>query len=227
LDAAERAGARRFPVTSGRVRHLRIMKMIITLVLATLLPACKPEKEAAAPAPAPASTSPPTPATAEKPAGALSDPQIAAVVLAANQVDIDAGALAAKKSGNDEVKKFAERMVTDHSAVNKAAGELAGRLGVTPEETDASRGLTSGGAAARAKLDALSGAEFDKAYVDNEVAYHEAVLGVLDKQLIPSATNAELKKMLIDVRPAFVAHLDHAKQVQATLAGKGAHAAGH
>jgi putative membrane protein len=159
---------------------------------------------------------------------ALSDPQIAAIVLVANQVDIDAGKLAAKKSTNAEVKKLAERMVTDHTGVNKAAGELAGRLGVKPEETEASRGLRAGGEATRGKLEKLGGAAFDKAYVDNEVAYHEAVIGVLDKQLIPSAKNAELKKMLVDVRPAFVAHLEHARQVQSALAGgKGAHPAGH
>jgi putative membrane protein len=159
---------------------------------------------------------------------ALSDPQIAAIVLVANQVDIDAGKLAAKKSTQAEVKKLAERMVTDHSGVNEAARALAGRLGVKPEETDASRGLRAGGEATRGKLEKLGGAAFDKAYVDNEVAYHEAVIGVLDEQLIPSAKNAELKKMLVDVRPAFVAHLEHARQVQSALAGgKGAHPTGH
>ena len=147
------------------------------------------------------------------------DPQIAAIVVTANQVDIDAGNVAVKKTTNPEVKKLAERMVTDHTGVNKAAGELVGKLGVTPEPTDASRGLESNGKAARGKLEALSGPEFDKAYVDGEVAYHEAVIGVLDKQLVPSAKNAELKKMLVDVRPAFIAHLDHAKQVQKALAG--------
>jgi putative membrane protein len=155
----------------------------------------------------------------EKKAAGLTDPQIAAIVVVANQVDIDAGNVAVKKTTNPEVKKLAERMVTDHTGVNKAAGELVGKLGVTPEPTDASRGLESNGKAARGKLEALSGPEFDKAYVDGEVAYHEAVIGVLDKQLVPSAKNAELKKMLVDVRPAFIAHLDHAKQVQRALAG--------
>ena len=161
-----------------------------------------------------------TPAAAEPAAkgAALSDPQIAAIVLAANQVDIDAGTLAASKSTNPEVKKFAERMVTDHTGVNQAAAALAGKLGVKPEESDASRGLATDGKATRARLEKLSGPAFDKAYVDNEVAYHEAVLGVLDSKLVPSARNGELKKMLVDVRPAFVAHLEHAKQVQSSLA---------
>jgi putative membrane protein len=202
------------------------MRTRIALILFTLAltPACKKDEKkeepaAAAKTPAPAE---PTPAPSEPPAAkaaALNDAQIAAIVVAANQVDVDAGNLALKKSQNAQVKELAQRMVTDHTAVNKAAGDLVGKLGVTPEETDASKGLTTGGADKRAELDKLDGAAFDKAYVDNEVAYHEAVIGVLDAQLIPSAANAELKKTLVDVRPAFQAHLEHAKQVQTALAG--------
>lgn len=160
-------------------------------------------------------------------AATLTDPQIAAIVVAANQVDIDAGNLAVKKTKNAEVKKFAELMIKDHTAVNKSAVDLVTKLKVTPEETDASKGLTSGGADARAKLDKLEGAEFDKAYVDNEVAYHEAVINVLKTQLIPSATNADLKAALTGVAPAFDAHLAHAKQVQESLAKGGSGAAAH
>jgi putative membrane protein len=163
----------------------------------------------------------PAVAQEKKAAAGLTDPQIAAIVVAANQVDVDAGNLAVRKTTNPEVKKLAERMVTDHTGVNKAAAELVGKLGVTPEPTDASRGLEANGKAARARMEALGGAAFDKAYVDGEVAYHEAVLAVLDRQLVPSAKNAELKKMLVDVRPAFVAHLEHARQVQRSLAGGG------
>jgi putative membrane protein len=71
-------------------------------------------------------------------------------------------------------------------------------------------------------LKTLSGAAFDKAYIDHEVAYHEAVLNALDKTLIPSAKNAELKALLVKVRPAFVAHLDMAKQIQAESSKTGA-----
>jgi putative membrane protein len=190
-------------------------------------PACKKTaKESPAATAAPegsaATHAQPTPAA---PAGALTDPQIAAIVVSANQVDIDAGELAIKKTKNEEVKKFAQRMVTDHTAVNTAAGELVTRLKVTPEDSDASRGLASGGAETRAKLEKLEGDAFDRAYVDNEVAYHKAVIGVLDSQLIPSATNAELKSTLVGVKPAFDAHLQHAMQIQEALSGSGS--AGH
>jgi len=150
-----------------------------------------------------------------------SDPQIAAIVVTANQVDIDAGKLAQTKASAKEVKDFAQLMITDHSGVNKSATELVTKLKVTPEPNDTSKSLQKGGDDNLAALKKLEGAAFDKAYVDHEVVYHQAVLDAVDKTLIPSASNAELKALLIKVRPAFVAHLQHAKQLQASL-GKGA-----
>ena len=145
------------------------------------------------------------------------DPQIAAIVVAANQADIDAGNLAKTQSTNASVKEFAQRMVTDHTGVNKAAVDLVTKLKVTPESNPTSQSLAKGGEDNVAALKKLSGAAFDKAYVDHEVAYHEAVISAIDKTLIPSAQNAELKALLVKVRPAFVAHLDHAKKLQGEL----------
>src|SRR5262249_11990020 len=120
-----------------------------------------------------------------------------------------------------EVKEFAERMITDHGGVNKAATALVQKLNVTPESSATSETLQKGGDENLAKLQKLSGAAFDKAYIDHEIAYHQAVLDALDKTLIPSAQNAELKALLVKTRPAFVEHLDHAKKVQADLAKSG------
>jgi putative membrane protein len=150
-------------------------------------------------------------------AKAVNDAQIASIVVTANQVDIDAGKLASTQATNPEVKKFAETMVTDHTGVNKSAVDLATKLKVTPEDNPTSQSLKSGGDANLAKLKTLKGAEFDRAYIDHEVDYHQAVLDAVDKTLIPGATNQELKALLVKVRPAFVAHLEHAKHIQATL----------
>lgn len=146
-----------------------------------------------------------------------SDAQIAAIVVAANQVDIDAGHLAAAQSKNPAVKQFAAMMVTDHTAVNQSAVELVTRLGVTPEANDTSRSLQAGGEANLVHLRTLTGAALDRAYVDHEVAYHEQVIAALDTALIPNAHNAELKALLVKVRPAFEQHLGHAKHLQASL----------
>ena len=145
------------------------------------------------------------------------DPQIAHIVVTANQVDIDAGKIAASQATNPEVRKFGQQMVTDHTGVNKRAVALATKLGVKPEDNPTSQSLKAGGDKNIARLKTLTGAEFDKAYIDNEVAYHQAVLDAIDKTLVPSAQNAELKALIVEVRPAFVAHLEHAKKIQGTL----------
>jgi putative membrane protein len=150
-------------------------------------------------------------------AQAPNDAQIAAIVVTANQVDIDAGKLAESKGSNKEVKDFGKRMVADHAGVNKQATALVTKLKVKPEENDTSKSLKSAGEANLKRLKALKGAEFDRAYVDHEVTYHQNVLDALDKTLIPNAKNQELKDLLVKVRPAFVAHLEHAKQLQSSL----------
>ncbi|HEY9154337.1 MAG TPA: DUF4142 domain-containing protein [Opitutaceae bacterium] len=150
-------------------------------------------------------------------AAAVSDAQIAAIVVAANQVDIDAGKYAAEKTANPAVKEFAEKMVNDHTSVNKSAVDLVTKLHVTPEENDTSRALKAGGEKNLENLGTLTGAALDKAYVDHEVAYHEQVIDAIDKVLIPNAENAELKALLVSVRPAFLEHLKHAKHLQSQL----------
>lgn len=147
----------------------------------------------------------------------LSDPQIAAIVVTANQVDIDAGRLAQKRGSNADIRKFGAQMVTDHEGVNKSAVALVTRLKVTPEENATSRSLKADGDKHLARLQALEGAAFDQVYIDREVAYHEQVLEAIDKALIPNAKNDELRALLVKVRPAFVAHLEHAKMVRSSL----------
>jgi len=150
----------------------------------------------------------------------LSDPEVAHVAVTANSIDIELARFAVPKIAKAEVKAFANTMITDHSAVNAQAGALAARLGVTPRDNPVSQSLLAGAAAARASLEKLHGAAFDRAYIDREVGYHQAVLDALDGLLIPTTENAELKKLLAEVRPAIAAHLAHAKGLQGALAAK-------
>ena len=149
-----------------------------------------------------------------------SDAQIASIVVIANQVDIDAGHFAESRAGDAGVKAFARQMITDHTGVNKQAGALVAKLRVVPEDNPTSQSLRKGGEDNLKGLKSLHGAAFDKAYIDHEVAYHQQVLDAIDKTLIPSAQNTELKELLVTVRPAFVGHLEHAKQIQAGLGKK-------
>jgi len=150
----------------------------------------------------------------------VTDPQIAAIVVTANQVDIDAGKVAEARSTNADVKQFGRMMVTSHTGVNQHAAELVTRLKGTPQGNATSRSLESGGETNLAHLQTLTGPAFDTAYIDHEVAYHQQVLDAIDKTLIPGATNSELKALLVKVRPAIAAHLQHAKMLQRSLTGK-------
>jgi putative membrane protein len=145
------------------------------------------------------------------------DPQIAHIAYTAGVIDIAAAKQAMTKASNKGVKAFAGDMVRDHEAVNKQALDLVKKLKVTPEDNDTSRSLSKQAADKLAELGKLKGTEFDKAYVANEVAYHKAVNGALETQLIPSASNAELKSLLQTGLKIFQGHQQHAEHVAAAL----------
>jgi putative membrane protein len=145
------------------------------------------------------------------------DPQIAHIAYTAGVIDIVAAKQALQKTRNKEVKAFAEDMVRDHEAVNKQALALVNKLNVTPEDNDTSKTLTKNAADKRVELEKLNGPAFDRAYVDNEVAYHKAVDSALETTLIPSANNAELKGLLQTGLKIFQGHEQHAEHVAASL----------
>jgi putative membrane protein len=145
------------------------------------------------------------------------DPQIAHIAYTAGVIDINAAKQALSKASNKEVKAFAQDMVRDHEAVNKQALDLVKKLNVTPEDNDTSKTLSKQAADKLAELNKLKGAAYDKAYVANEVAYHKAVNSALETQLIPSASNAELKGLLQTGLKIFQGHQQHAEMVAAKL----------
>ena len=147
----------------------------------------------------------------------LTDPEVAHVAVTANTIDIEAARFAQTRARNADVRQFAQTMITDHTAVNQQAAALAGRLHVTPADNAVSRSLKDGAAQAHRAQQGLHGAAFDRAYMDREIAYHQAVLDAIDHVLIPTTDNADLKKLLQDVRPAIAAHLAHAREIRAAL----------
>ena len=150
----------------------------------------------------------------------LTDPEVAHVAVTANTIDIEAGKVAQTHAKSEDVKKFADMMIRDHAGVNEKAAALAKKLNVTPKDNAVSQSLVKGADESKAKLEPLNGAAFDHAYIEREIAYHEAVLDALDKTLIPTTENAELKALLTQVRPAFEAHLAYAKKIGSALAAK-------
>jgi putative membrane protein len=145
------------------------------------------------------------------------DPQIAHIAYTAGSLDIAAANQALKMSKNKDVRAFAEQMVKDHTAVNTQALDLCKKLGVTPEDNDTSKSLTRQAESKRAELAKLGGAAFDKAYIENEVAFHKAVNGALETLLIPSAQNAELKALLQTGLKLFQGHQQHAEHAASML----------
>lgn len=136
----------------------------------------------------------------------LTDPEIASVAVTANQIDVNYGKLALEKSNNADIKKFAQTMINDHENIIRAAGELAGRLNVTPKTNSLTQSLLDGEAQTTKMLKGKKGRAFDKAYADNEAAYHKAVIEAVRTKLIPETDNAELKDLLESVMPLLEHH---------------------
>lgn len=160
----------------------------------------------------------PAAASAQQDATGLNDAQIAHIAVTANAIDVELAELAGERAADERVRSFAARMVTDHTGVNEQAVALAGRLDVTPQDNDVSRGLRQGAAEARKSLESAARATFDRAYMEHEVAYHGAVLAALDDTLIPNTANAELRALLEQARGAVAAHLAHAQDLSKALA---------
>jgi putative membrane protein len=150
----------------------------------------------------------------------LSDPEIASVAVVANQTDIEYAMIAKKKTKNAEVRRFAETMAKDHQSVIDQAVALVTKLGVTPKDNAVSKSLKADAVKTKKMLNSKSGTAFDKAYIDNEVAYHKAVISTVENLLIADAANKELKDLLQSVVPVLKTHLAHAEMVQQMTAGK-------
>ncbi len=144
----------------------------------------------------------------------LTDPEVASVAVVANQIDISYAEIAKKKSKNEDILQFATTMINDHNEVIAQAVALAKKLGVTPADNAVSKSLLAGAEKTKKMLKSKRGKAFDRAYIDNEVTYHKAVIEAIESLLIPETDNAELKSLLNAVLPALKTHLGHAETVQ-------------
>ena len=169
------------------------------------------QPEATAPAPRQAATAR---------VGRVSDANIAAMVLALNNTDISYARLAPARAERDDVKKFAERMITDHTGVNQLVTTLLQKLGLEAEDNVVSLDMRDESAEKRDVLRELEGYAFDSTYAHNEISYHRKFLDQLDNIMMPAARNAELRALLTGVRPAVASHLAHAEQLWADVVAK-------
>lgn len=147
----------------------------------------------------------------------LNDAEIASVAVTANQIDVDYGKIAIKKATNMKARKFAQTMIDDHNSIIDLAVALATKLGVTPKDNAVTQSLLDGAKKMNKKLNRKRGKAFDKAYINNEVGYHAAVISTIKNVLIPQTQNSELKDLLKSALPLLEHHYNMAKMAQADL----------
>lgn len=202
---------------------MRVLKSIMNVTLASVafifivsLTACKSKQDTSAVV----TDEEAAKTEAQQQTPTLNDAQIASIVVTANQIDVNYGKIAIEKSKNAEVTNFANTMIKDHETIIKSATDLAGQLGVTPEDNPITQSLLQGEKDVNAKLSSLTGDDFDKAYIDNEVTYHDAVITTVKNVIIPQTQNDQLKQALVDVMPLLEHHLMMAKEAQSKIINK-------
>lgn len=210
-------------------RRTPVVSIVCALVVAAT--GCRffrpidPNKPSQPEADAPAATASAPSASAQRATrtvriGSISDANIAAMVLASNNTDISYARLVPSRAQRDDVKKFADRMLTDHTGVNVLVTNLLAKLDVAPEDNQLSLDMRDESADKRDLMRELSGFAFDSTYLENEVAYHQKFLASIDNVMLQAVRNAELRGLLTAVRPAVAAHLAHAEQVRADVLAK-------
>jgi len=152
------------------------------------------------------------PAVAQTATAKLNDPTIVAIFDAANTWDIETGALAAKRGRTKDTRDFGAMLVKAHRAVRQQGRDLAKKLKVTPTPPK-NFGMAKDHATAMQKLRSLHGKAFDRAFLEHEIAYHKAVIDAVTTTLLPALQNAEVKKLVTDVAPAFQAHMAQAQSL--------------
>ena len=151
------------------------------------------------------------PRTAER---ISSDAQISGVLNAANQEEISLARLALEKASDPEVKQFAQKILGDHSALDQRSQELWTRLSVQAMASDLQQQIQSDADAAQKRFQTLEGVEFDRAYLEQEVNFHQQLLTHIDQQLMPGAQNEDVKSLLTSARSSVSMHLTEAKALR-------------
>ena len=154
---------------------------------------------------------------AEAEPAALNDAAIVAIFDLANTADIESGKLGAERASNKEVKDYGTMLFQVHTEVRQKGRDLAKKLGVTPA-LPADNTMGRDHAAAMARLRALRGAEFDRAFLRHEQDFHAAVIAAVKQTLLPAIENQELKDFVTSLAPAFEAHRVMAEHLQRKLA---------
>jgi putative membrane protein len=125
--------------------------------------------------------------------------------------EVELSKLAQTKAQNADVKKFAQTMVTDHTKANGELKTLAGKMNVTlPSELNSTHKSTAD------KLNSLTGADFDKAYVDAMVKDHDDAVSLFQTEA-DGGTTADLKAFAAKTLPTLKSHQSMIKDIQGKM----------
>jgi putative membrane protein len=161
----------------------------------------------------------PSPDQAPAPASTpmLTNAQILGVTRTADEGEIAQARLAQAKSKSARVLALAAMILRDHRDAEKKADALEAKDNLTRQSSPTSESLQTDADGFTRALKADTGAGFDKDYVQTQIREHEAVLDMIDRKLMPSASDADVKAYLEQIRVAVASHLEHARQVETDM----------
>lgn len=146
--------------------------------------------------------------------GGLTDGQIAHLMKTVNESEIDLAQVARSRAENKEVKDFAKQMIDEHKKSEKQAKEVAKKAKLEFVKNDTSKSLEDMVDTEEDNLKKLKGADFDRAYIGQQISLHQQILEDLNQKWIPSAQNAELKSYLETTKSNIEKNLSQAQQIQ-------------
>ncbi len=121
--------------------------------------------------------------------------------------EVELGQLAQQKAESPDVKAFGQRMVDDHTKANDQLKQLASEKGVTlPSQPDAKDN------AEKARLEKMSGAQFDKSYMNYMVADHKKDVADFQKEA-SHANDPDVKNFAQTTLPTLQSHLQQAESI--------------
>ncbi|UOF00926.1 DUF4142 domain-containing protein [Bdellovibrio reynosensis] len=147
----------------------------------------------------------------------LTQEEVAEILKTANDAEIDMAQAAKRRAENKEVKDFAKHMEEQHKENNKEAKKITKKADIDMKNNDTAKSLKKDAKDKLADLKKKKGADFDKAYIENQIAMHEMVLRDLNEKFIPAVQNPEFKAFLETTKSHVQEHLSKAQQIQQSL----------
>ncbi len=197
---------------------MKISKIIYAPVLASALALSGlAQAQSGSSAPAAAGTPTPPPAASDTPVPKVNDREILQILETANMGEMDQAKQAKKISASKPVKDYAAMMILEHKQLQKDLKSWSSKTKIKVAASKLNDDLKNTAKASIEKLKRVSGKEFDREFVADQVAMHQRLLDQVDTILIPSAQDQELKDLLAKIRTSFAMHMEKATNLQTTI----------